>query len=59
PRDRQAPHPPVAVGGADGAPETAMNFTRLFSVPMWMAVACLAALLVFYPGRRSTPSPAA
>ncbi len=34
-------------------PETsAMNFTRLFSVPMWMSVACLAALLVFYPGGR-------
>ncbi|MHC4832479.1 MAG: MFS transporter [Planctomycetota bacterium] len=39
-----------AVVGADGTPETAMNFTRLFSVPMWMAIACLAALLVFYPG---------
>ncbi|MCH2161808.1 MAG: MFS transporter [Phycisphaerales bacterium] len=31
-----------------------MDFTRLFSVPMWMAIACLVAMLVFYPSR-STP----
>ena len=30
-----------------------MDYTRLFSVPMWIAVACLAALLAFYPGRRA------
>lgn len=29
-----------------------MNYSRLFSVPMWMSIACLAALLVFYPGGR-------
>jgi nucleoside transporter len=27
-------------------------YTRLFSVPMWASVACLAILLVFYPGGR-------
>ncbi|MCA8959498.1 MAG: MFS transporter [Planctomycetes bacterium] len=27
------------------------DYTRLFSVPMWASVACLVALLVFYPGR--------
>ena len=43
----------VAVLGANGEPEMAMNFTRLFSVPMWMAIACLGALVVFYPGGRS------
>lgn len=32
----------------------AINFTRLFAVPMWAAVGCLAALLVLYPrGRRA------
>ncbi|MGP1272078.1 MAG: MFS transporter [Phycisphaerales bacterium] len=29
-----------------------MDYTGLFSVPMWMAVACLVLLLVFYPARR-------
>ena len=42
----------AAVLTADGDPEMAMNFARLFSVPMWMAVACLAALLIFYPAKR-------
>lgn len=43
----------AAVLTADGDPEMTMNFARLFSVPMWMAVACLAALVVFYPGKRT------
>lgn len=46
-----------ALMNAAGDPETAMNYTRLFSVPMWMAIGCLAVLLIFYPGRR--PGPAA
>jgi len=47
-----------AVLKGNGDPEMAMNFTRLFSVPMWMAVACLAALAVFYPVTRSgRPAP--
>lgn len=29
-----------------------MNYTRLFSVPMWASVACLALLLMFYPNKR-------
>ncbi len=29
-----------------------MNYTRLFSAPMWASVITLAALLVFYPGGR-------
>lgn len=38
--------------GEDGV----MNFTRLFSVPMWIAIACLAALLALYPrGRQAAP----
>jgi nucleoside transporter len=41
----------AAVLEDNGDPKLAMNFTRLFSVPMWMAIACLAALLVFYPRR--------
>lgn len=35
--------------GEDGV----MNFTRLFSVPMWIAIACLAALLALYPRGRA------
>jgi MFS family permease len=31
---------------ADGA----MNYTKLFSMPMWISLACLSALLVSYPG---------
>ncbi len=28
-----------------------MNYTRLFSVPMWMAVTCIAIMLVAYPAK--------
>jgi len=41
----------TAVIGNWATVDGAMNFTRLFSVPMWMALACLVALLVFYPKR--------
>ncbi len=34
--------------GEDGE----MQYGRLFSVPLWMSVACLGVLLVAYPGRR-------
>jgi nucleoside transporter len=30
-----------------------MNYTTLFSIPMWMALGCLVVLLVFYPGKKS------
>jgi len=39
------------VRGADGEPLVALDPVRLFSVPMWMALACLGVLLAFYPGR--------
>lgn len=29
-----------------------LDYTRLFSVPMWAALACLVALIAFYPGGR-------
>lgn len=29
----------------------AMDYTRLFTVPMWIALGCLAALLTFYPSK--------
>jgi len=45
-----------------GAVVTTTDYTRLFSVPMWMAVACGIALLVFYPRRppaiEPVPAPA-
>lgn len=37
-----------ASGGTTGV----TDYTRLFSVPMWGSVACLALLVVFYPGRK-------
>ncbi len=39
----------VPEGGGD--PVSVMNYTKLFSIPMWMALACLGALAVFYPRR--------
>lgn len=35
----------------DGSPKIDIDYTRLFSVPMWASAACLAALLFFYPNR--------
>jgi len=40
---------PAVEGGASGS----INFTKLFSVPMWASLACLAILLIFYPNRRA------
>ncbi len=35
-----------------------MNYTKLFGVPMWLALACLAALAIFYPrGRQPVVEP--
>jgi MFS family permease len=35
-----------------------IDFTKLFSVPMWIAIACLFALLIFYPsGRQKVVEP--
>ncbi len=45
-----------AAVGNDTSPE---YFRALFSVPMWIAIACLALLLVAYPGRRAVTSPPA
>ncbi len=33
-----------------------VDYERLFSVPMWASLACLAALMLCYPGRRRTAS---
>ncbi|MDQ3440440.1 MAG: MFS transporter, partial [Planctomycetota bacterium] len=50
----------IATGMATWASEpavegetSAINFTKLFSVPMWAALACLVVLLVLYPNRRA------
>ncbi|MCP3903746.1 MAG: nucleoside permease [Planctomycetes bacterium] len=40
----------AAVLDALGEPLMAMDFPALFSVPMWVALACFVALIVFYPG---------
>jgi nucleoside transporter len=34
-----------------------LDYTKLFSVPMWASVACLAALLIFYPSRSRKLAP--
>jgi nucleoside transporter len=44
------------VPAADGG--VRLDWTRLFSVPMWASLACLLLLLVFYPRRRPEPAPA-
>ncbi len=44
----------IATGLADWAKvDDAINYTQLFSVPMWASVACLALLLALYPGGRA------
>lgn len=40
-----------AVLNGDGTPVRVMNHTRLFSVPMWIAIGSLVLLLLFYPAR--------
>ncbi len=37
-----------------GAPAGEIDFTKLFGIPMWIALACLVALLALYPGGRRT-----
>ena len=41
----------VVANWASAGGTESMNYTTLFSVPMWMAVVCLLALFVFYPNR--------
>ena len=33
-----------------------LDYSELFTVPMWAAIACLAVLLIFYPGIKKTPA---
>ncbi|MGP1347974.1 MAG: MFS transporter [Phycisphaerales bacterium] len=39
------------ITNAAGEAETITHYDKLFGVPMWMAIACLVALVVFYPKR--------
>jgi nucleoside transporter len=39
------------VAGPDGAMVDQVNYDRLFGIPMWIALACLVVMLVFYPKR--------
>ena len=39
----------AAVAGKSGT----MDYSKLFSIPMWICVACLALLLIFYPSRKA------
>jgi MFS family permease len=45
----------IATGLADWAalPTGGIDYKRLFTVPMWASVACLIALLLFYPRRQA------
>ena len=43
---------------SDGKPISRMNYTKLFMVPMWASLACMAFLAAFYPsGRRKVVEP--
>ncbi|MBC8405905.1 MAG: MFS transporter [Planctomycetes bacterium] len=44
---------PVADGSLTetGTVATELDYTRLFSIPMWASLACLVALIAFYPNR--------
>ena len=48
---KRATHTTVTTPPEGGLPEVAteMDYTLLFSVPMWVALACLVVLLLFYP----------
>ncbi|MBI1302537.1 MAG: MFS transporter [Phycisphaera sp.] len=39
--------------------DAGMDYERLFSVPMYMAIVCFVAMLVFYPSRKIAPPAAA
>lgn len=39
-----------------GAPQYAMDYTRLFSAPMWASLACFALLMLFYPSKPAARS---
>jgi len=41
---------PWAKAGGAGAPPGPMDYTKLFSVPMWMSLGCLAVMAIGYPG---------
>ena len=47
------------VGRWAALPEGGTDYVRLFSVPMWMALGCLAALLLLYPSRVTRVEPSA
>jgi MFS family permease len=42
---------------AVAGPEGGTNWRTFFSIPMWIAVACLALLLLFYPSRSRVVEP--
>jgi len=42
----------TSIVAAAAQTDQGMNFTHLFSVPMWMALGCLLLLLILYPGGR-------
>jgi len=44
----------VAKYASAGLAEGQMDYTKLFSVPMYMAVACFVLMLLFYPSKKKT-----
>jgi nucleoside transporter len=46
-----------SVADASKLPDGALDYTRLFSVPMWASLVCLVVLLAAYPRRRSVAPP--
>jgi len=47
----------TAVVGESAMTEEGMDYTALFSVPMWIAVGCLLLMFVFYPKLNNLPTP--
>jgi nucleoside transporter len=48
----------TGVVGGWAKSDSGMDFVRLFSVPMWMAIGCFVLLMLFYPSKRQAAAPA-
>ena len=48
----------TSIVGAWATGPEGMDYTKLFSVPMWMSIACLVLLAIFYPGAKNVGKPA-
>ncbi len=47
----------AAIVGEAATTDKVIDYTKLFSIPMWVAIGCLVALLLFYPSKRRGAAP--